>query len=577
MPKNGSMLKTAKKRLISVGLFTRKHEEISFSPVHHLLELNDDLSESDKLLIQDTICIIELEIEILGEQILSAQKANRYSVIKRRNALLLYTRAHRYRISPLRRIPLEIMQEIFLLTALHQFKNARYPPDYRSPRLTCREMEYVHIFGSVRSVQAFRQVRGRMLSLSSLNLSIFLTGRKEDEPLDKIHVCDFFEDAPRLHDVEISGGNRLRCLLPWSQIDTWRQLEPSPDAAFSVLAFSEKLASLRLDICTLEDSRLLPERALSNLVKLELRFTEQNDSTRSLFERLSLPALISFSVRNPPPGLILSFINMLRRLPTSAMLESLCIYEYADYSVLLLPHEFAGLLALTPRLKTLTTFLPRDIDAKSFLQALVLEPHSSLVPLLESFAIYVDVVQDYTAVIRDIVVSRFCGSAEDDKLVDSTTLSLKSFQLRFSSYDLCWRDLEVLEEIFSTGKRSDDLDKNIILQLETWRDSFHATACALEEWSEMNAWFSDMENFEITDVRYLYASGLHHWLKQLKVPAIEDSTIVLRSIPFNLLERAQSLLDKWELLLLEDLPNRFWRLDPVDATITYVGRTNGTV
>ena len=536
------------------------------SPLRHLLKSNTTPSDSEVIAIRALISEAEASIEELHCRF--PTRLNRASQVIE-SQLLNTIEAHRALLSPVRYLPSEILQEIFLHYA-----------DSQGPNVTIAEMPWClgHISRRWRKIalslpslwdnipticsglkRSYAQVLIYLLRRSGTSATLKLKivprpesyGKHYDSviknimlhserierlcievnettmPLlqglkgrlpnlrilrvlyyDPTPIIDIFETAPALRQVSVVGYSSVRVLLPWSQIT---HFEEQRDGRVGKLG-------------------LFSSSSLHSLTNLDIRrcYRCGESPLLSLYRPTTLPNLrtlrvVIWNCDDKDVDLFLESLtipavevmkirymgSLIPRLVSmfSGFRGPSRLQKLAFRTILLQTGELSALLKLTPHLVELDIDIP---PASDLLRLIYSEGEVMLVPMLQALYMHIPVLTTAQIELLDTLAQVRCGLAIRKDSENATMLSLSPGT---------WTTLLTLRVFFHSAKSRDSSEKI----LNNWSSSFtlkeaNAISMLRQRWNRdyiregpsLESILSGIECHEITN-KVLHV-GLFFWM-----------------------------------------------------------------
>ncbi|KAF8965551.1 hypothetical protein BDZ97DRAFT_1811241 [Flammula alnicola] len=582
-------------------------------PAPHLLSSNLPPSDSEIILVQKAIREAEAtESQLkqkLVERIAAGQSSRGWETVTRHKIgqAARFIHQHKGILSPIRRIPLEILQEIFIWATPTVRVHTRWRPISELP------WEFAQVSQPWRAsalsismlwnhLPAIQLKRSRAKTRRQVECLNELLRRSGEAPLDiYIHSSSFEGDTHPVIDTLVRHSERWQILsidstsfaiaafrpakgrLSSLKILTLQTHSRSTDAMPPTLDMFEVAPQLRAVYMSghLPDLKLpfsqlvhykermvttnrINQVAASSLLE-SLTILELSDDTifpdvtiphlvklqvkfhyrsrTDCFDHLTLPAIEEIKIVSWGGNLIASLISMLSRSDTPCPLKTLSVRTES-----IEPDNLTTLLKLTPALVSLDTTIP--FFHADIANLATREGHQPLVPMLETCKFYLEDVatRQTTQALNDLAASR-CELANDsaatEMLLPGELRPLKSLSVYFDGSP--WSHLQQAE--FENWNATTTIME--IPEIVTARPA--RTKAFNRKWMErVGAILDSIEDFPLEDPNDVYVAGIHFSLKHLsemKYPTVGRKCFC---------RRAKDILEKWHPLFLENLPRRHW-------------------
>ena len=531
-------------------------------PFPHLLQSNIPPSDSEAIDILKVISAVEVQALRLQEiQELGVDRMTKHQLDHAHR----FVHAHRGVLSAIRRMPPELLQEIFLhitvpwtysrwntipwslsqvcrlwrTTALSVSSLwSRLPTIYLHKKIPCSYSAQIREL-LVRSRDApisfylyapFKELsshpiidalvlhseRWQTVAIDSTTPTIFafkgIKGRLSSlrtlslevwRQTDPV-VFDMFEDAPKLREVSLDGPFPGEVRLPFSQLTRYKERVRGRGMADFTISLAASLTTL--EISRLSDSPDIPETTLPLLVTLKVQFDDI--ISQGFLENVTLPAIQEILIAGFEGHLITVLTAMISRSHTPCMLK-----KFAFRTSELDSGELTTLLRLTPHLVDLNLPLPPPEDLSNLIIGRNSRP---LVPLLQMLTFEAEGV-------RRAETSRALNALANSRCYKNTSLLtsvvpgdvppddhriLKELRILFKSSRTCHCELRFLEDWVQSEESK---------QLEAWKESLLQEVPELEgrpaprkrkfdlKWCErVFDIFSNIEKYQIKNVNAIY-------------------------------------------------------------------------
>jgi len=232
----------------------------------------------------------------------------------------------------------------------------------------------VDIYAREQSIHAFRDVRGRLPLLRSLDLDLPVA-----TPLSRNLHLNIFEHAPMLQKVTVSGNFPERIKLPYHQLISFEHSGRAPRNPLSQLANAILLENLTLKNIV----NSVPAITLPRLTKLRVYF---KNAAFSIFDSLTLPSITDIWMqswwKDMDEDFFISLASMISRPESPCPLHRIHIYSNVDG----MPLGLGDVLRQTPVLASLTTPIPHPEDILTLASS---HPQHPPAPHLEICEFYV--------------------------------------------------------------------------------------------------------------------------------------------------------------------------------------------
>ncbi|KAF8802727.1 hypothetical protein BYT27DRAFT_7196460 [Phlegmacium glaucopus] len=483
-------------------------------PFPHLLLSNTPPSDAEAIDILKVISVVEAQtLEIIQEDTMISHQLDRANQ---------FLHDHRSILSVIRRIPPEILQEIFIQTIL-PWENCRWntvpwslPQVCRLWRITALSIStlwsklptiYLHKKTPrsyvaqitellVRSRDApisfylcapFKELdshpiidalvlhseRWQTVAIDSTNLTIFafkgVKGRLSSlrtlslevwRQTDPV-VLDIFEDAPQLREVHLDGPFPGAIRLPFSQLTRYKERVRGRGMADYTISLATSLTTL--EVSRFYESPGIPVITLPSLTILKVQFDDV--PPQGFLDNLTLPAIQEIWVAGFEGHLITVLTAMISRSHSPCMLK-----KFAFRASEMESGELTKFLKLTPHLIDLNLPLPPSEDLTNLIIGQNSRP---LVPLLQVLTIEADAIRrvETSQLLNALAVSRCSnpqtstvpgdGGGDGNSYLQDDYRALTELRIIFKTISTCHYELRFLED-WLQSEGSD--------QLEMWKD-----------------------------------------------------------------------------------------------------------
>ena len=486
-----------------------------------------------------------------------------------------FVHAHRGVLSAIRRIPPELLQEIFIHTTVganrwdsipwalclvcRSWRIAalsvsslwnRLPPMYlRCPRMPgsvssvlaeIRELLVrsrdapitFYIYAPLRNlcldsdsiinVLASHSERWQTVSIDSAYLSLFsckrVKGRLSSLRTLSIHIsgaanfADMYEDAPQLREVCLSGIFSQELRLPFSQLTHYKECISGRGMAGHVISLAKSLTTLHLARCY--GSADIPVSTLPVLVTLMVEGYEIR--SQGFLDNLTLPAIQEIWIAGFRGHLITILTAMIYRSHSPCMLKKLAFRTSEVDS-----GELTKLLKLTPHLVDLNLPLPPQED----LTNLIIRRNSQpLVPLLQMLTFEPDgMTRTHSQSLNALAVSR---SNLQDGLMSRDCRALHELRIVFQPPRVSHSELRFLEDWHESegSKQLGIWKQGLIQEFPELGDRYRIEQRTLDSgWRDrIFDILSDIKKFKVKNVNDIYVCyEFHVYLIELMIVLID--------------------------------------------------------
>ena len=532
-------------------------------PFPHLLLSNTAPSDAEAIDIVKVISVVEAQSLYLQEII---QEHGPDTMINHQlDRAHQFVNAHRGILSAVRRIPPELLQEIFLQTTGREYCRwntipwalsqvcrpwrttalsvsclwSKLPTIYlrkKAPRSYVAQINELlvrsrdapisfYLYAPFKELDshpiidalALHSERWQTVAIYSSNLTIFafkgVKGRlsslrtlsleiwRQTDPV----VFDIFEDAPQLREVHLDGPFSGEVRLPLSQLTRYKERVRGGGMADHIVSLATSLTTL--EISRYHESPVIPVITLPSLVTLKVQFDEYIPP-QGFLDNLTLPAIQEIWIAGFDGHLITVLTAMISRSHSPCMLK-----KFAFRTSELESGELTDLLRLTPHLVDLNLPLPPPEDLSNLIIG-----SRPLVPLLQTLIIEADAIRRAeTSHLLNALADSRCH-LQDTSLITSTApgdvhlpddhQALKELRLIFKTISICHHEHRFLEDWFQSEGSE---------QLEIWKEKLVQELPELEDRSASRKrrfdlkWcdrvldiLSDIEKFQVKNVNDIY-------------------------------------------------------------------------
>ena len=317
-------------------------------------------------------------------------------------------------------------------------------------------------------------------------------------------VFDMFEDAPQLREVNLDGPFPGEVRLPFSQLTRYKERVRGRGVANYTISLATSLTTL--EISRFSESPDIPVVTLPSLVTLKVQF---NDIlSQGFLENLTLPAIQEIRIAGFDGHLITVLTAMISRSRSPCMLK-----KFAFRTSELNSGELTRLLRLTPHLVELNLPLPPPEDLSNLIIGRNSRP---LVPRLQMLTFEAEGIRraETSQILNTLAASRchrdpnFTSAVPESVHFSDDHRALKELRILFKSSRVCHYELRFLENWL----RSEESD-----QLEAWKEKLLQEVPELEarpvprrrkldlKWAErVIDIFSHIEKFQVKNVNAIY-------------------------------------------------------------------------
>ncbi|KAF7966187.1 hypothetical protein HWV62_39712 [Athelia sp. TMB] len=408
---------------------------IPSSPLPTQFDPNYAPTTSERLHIRADLMEIESDLAVL-DSALEHLKAAQERLQLKRSALQLHVAARAALLAPIRRMPPEVLTEVFV-----HFLPEAWRDDSADARRSLAHLQALArtqghqqeagvreiVAGALRELSAWQSLLDILLPHSKrwVHASIFsvvlgtLATLKDNLPMLESVVVAFpawpsnapFESAPNLHFVQANARDLSNDAgFPWVQLTEVEVSNSSVQQSLSILKKLPNAVSYKATVCypTNTDSATkhheVPPVRLDHLKHLEV-IGEANIS--GFHESLELPSLTNYTYDEAAESATRWSMSSL----SSLFARSSCLIE--DIDIMLASavdeHDLALLLLHTPSLEILDigSYIAWGATSNSVLQALAIRSEATcLVPKLQRLSLYYDQVFDLQ-LFTDTIESRW--------------------------------------------------------------------------------------------------------------------------------------------------------------------------
>ena len=310
-------------------------------------------------------------------------------------------------------------------------------------------------------------------------------------------VFDMFEDAPQLREVSLDGPFPGEVLLPFSQLTRYKERLRGSGMAFYTISLAASLTTL--EVSRFFESPDIPVITLPSLITLKVQFDDT--LSQGFLENLTLPAIQEIRIAGFGGRLITAVTAMISRSHSPCMLKKFAFRTSGMDS-----GELTRFLKLTPHLVELYLPLPPPEDLSNLI--IIGQNSRPLVPLLQSLTFESAGIHraETGQILNDLAVSR-CYQQDTNVPAPSDRRALKELRILYKSVFTCHHELRLLENWL----QSEESD-----QLEAWKEKLIQEVPELDfrptrkrkfdlKWSErVLDIFSNIEQLHVKDVTAIY-------------------------------------------------------------------------
>jgi hypothetical protein len=314
-------------------------------------------------------------------------------------------------------------------------------------------------------------------------------------------VFDMFEDAPQLREVSLDGPFPGEVLLPFSQLTRYKERLRGSGMAFYTISLAASLTTL--EVSRFFDSPDIPVITLPSLITLKVQFDDT--LSQGFLENLTLPAIQEIRIAGFGGRLITAVTAMISRSHSPCMLK-----KFAFRSSGMDSGELTRFLKLTPHLVELYLPLPPPEDLSNLI---IGQDSRPLVPLLQSLTFESAGIRraETGQLLNDLAVSRCyqdtASAVPENVPLPSDRRALEELRISYKSVWTCHHELKLLENWL----QSEESD-----QLEVWKEKLIQEVPELDfrptrkrkfdlKWSErVLDILSNIEKLHVKDVNAIY-------------------------------------------------------------------------
>ena len=550
--------RAAKDRVLSLpGISKTKLPE---PPFPHILRTNTPPSDSEAIDILKIILVVESQALHLQETIQERgpDRITKYQLDNVHRFVL----AHKGVLSAVRRIPPELLQEIFLYVAgpyecyrwnsipwslsqvcrlwrttalsvsslwsrlptiyLHKKTSRSYTTQIMELLIRSRDAPIsFYLYAPFKELNShpiidalvLHSERWRTVAIDSTASTIFafkgVKGRLSSLQTLSLEVWrqtdpvvfDMFEDAPQLREVRLDGPFPGEVRLPFSQINRYKERVRGRGLADYTISLATSLTAL--EISRFSESPDIPVITLPSLVTLKVQFDDI--ISQGFLENLTLPAIQEIRIAGFNGHLITVLTTLISRSHSQCMLK-----KFAFRTSELDPGELTRLLRLTPHMVELNLPLPPPEDLSNLI---IGQNNQPVVPLLQILTLEAEAIRraETSQILNDLAVSRCyqdTTALPEDVVLPEDHRALKELRILFKSSRTCHHELRFLEN----WRQSEESD-----QLVAWKEKLIQEVPELDarpasrkrkfdlKWSErVLDIFSHIEKFHVNDVDAIY-------------------------------------------------------------------------
>lgn len=320
-------------------------------------------------------------------------------------------------------------------------------------------------------------------------------------------VFDMFEDAPQLREVSLDGPFPGEVRLPFSQLTRYKERVRGRGMADFTISLATSLTTL--EISRLSQSPDIPVTTLPLLVTLRVQFDDI--ISQGFLENVTLPAIQEILIAGFEGHLITVLTAMISRSHSPCVLK-----KFAFRTSELDSGELTTLLRLTPHLVDLNLPLPPPDDLSNLIIGRNSRP---LVPFLQMLTFEAEAVRrsETSQALNALAVSRCYQNTSLTSVVPgdvppSDHRTLKELRILFKSSRTCHHELKFLENWIQSEESK---------QLEVWKGNLLQEVPELEgrpaprkrkfdlKWCErVFDIFSNIEKFQIKNVNAIYVRNM---------------------------------------------------------------------
>lgn len=602
------------RKLKIVTQLGRRSSELSpLSPTPHLCTSNQELNDTEVTRILQAINGAERDVAELVQQIKTNPRD--LGIRRRYSACVQFLEEHRGLLSPVRRLPYELLAQIFGFCANDPqpcWTAPAWTLAHVSRRWRAVALSFPEIWGVVPPIRLSMKDKGKkfipllreLLHRSGEHpLSLHVSSDEDgvvNHPIFQLlithcmrwrtvvmelevkdfqaltqfirrrlsslyslklavrmpHVGDYvlepFSIAPMLREVEIDCP-RIQLLLPWEQLTRYTERSTDPIGVIQVLNISSDVNYFSYSTrAVFPIQGHLEPMSLAKLTTLHLTFYNPWLSSTSIMASLTLPSLTDLHIRSLNTSLVDDLIDI--------TLRSKCVLQKLSIHSSPVKGGITRILLFTPFLTEFkcNEFVKDDIERLHAIPGI-----PSLAPRLRKLVIQSDTPMRE---LNDMLLSRHSGAEN---------VALESLTLIFTSPVECFAAQCVLEgwDKVDTklagviGGWRADIEKELVTWVTRSRaNSWQKAMTSVQATHRLGVEFRTLETYEFSDAKYIYHSGIHNIMKEVGNMAADA---LPRVEGYNFKGRARALVDKWKPLLFSDLPKRHW-MRRGQTTLEYV-------
>jgi hypothetical protein len=309
-------------------------------------------------------------------------------------------------------------------------------------------------------------------------------------PHDGDYVLEPFSIAPMLREVEIDCP-RIQLLLPWEQLTRYTERSTDPIGVLQVLSVSSEMNYFSYSTRAIIDIQgHLEPMTLTKITTLHLTFYNQWVSGTSIIASLTLPALSDLHVRSLNTSLVDDLIHM--------TLRSKCVLQKLSIHSLPVKGGLTRILLFTP---FLTEFKCNDFVNDDIERLRAIPGSPSLAPRLRKLVIQSDTPMRE---LNEMIFSRHSGAEN---------VALESLTLKFTSSVECF-DAQCVLEGWDTvvtklarviGGWRADIEKELVIWVTRSRaSSWDKAMMGVKATHRLGVEFRTLETYEFSDAKYIY-------------------------------------------------------------------------
>ena len=521
--------------------------ELPEPPFPHLLHSNIPPSDSEALIILKVVSRVQETIQEHGP----ADRMTKYQF----NRACQFVHAHKGVLSVIRRIPPELLQEIFILVAafpeglnipwalsqvcqlwrttalsvsvlwsrlptIHLRKDTpqSFLPQIGELLVRSRDAPiHIYIYSPygvvydhpIIDILVLHSERWQSVTIDSTTVMVSalkgVKGRLSSLKMLSLTVFpspgvvgpfDMFEDAPQLRSVNMDGPHPGDIRLPFSQLTHYRERLMG---GTSTIALATSLTTLETVRCA--GSPNMPIVTFPFLLILKVNF---EGLTQEFLENLTLPAIRVIWTSGFCGHLITILTTMISHSHSPCLLQKLTLRTSE-----LDPGELTRLLRLTPHLVYLDLPLPPPEDLTNLI---IRQNKRPLVPLLEMLIFQADALRptETGQILNALAVSR-CNSLRHNS---TSTISrdvrnrhvLEELRIDFQSPRSCHYELRFLENWLQseTSEQLEMLKEKLIQELPELEQGRSARKRKLKGCDKVLDILSEIQRLQIKNVNDIY-------------------------------------------------------------------------